>query len=127
MSEHLYAEWPQGLKDIADTASPEVALALAEEFGGVPIYIPKSPDAGCKLVPLIGLSALKRLASVYGGEWITVPRGSRAKDKKKDVRELLDDGLSFRETAIRAKVSLRYVAKVAAQVKANPQQLTLPL
>lgn len=120
-------EWPQGLKDIALTASPEAARALAETFGGVPIYIPKSPDKNCKLVPYIGLNALEQLASIYGGEWIIVPRGSRAINKKQNVLDLLNDGLSFRETAIQAKVSLRYVAKISAHAKRGQQQLSLPL
>ena len=119
--------WPQGLKDIARTASPEAARALAEAFGGVPIYIPKQPDGRCKLVPYIGLTALEQLAAVYGGEWIVVPRGERTGDKKKYVLDLLDDGFSFRETAIRAKVSLRYVAKLSALTKISQQQLDLPL
>jgi len=128
MSEPKIPEgWPQGLKDIAHAASPEAARALAEEFGGVPIYVPKSPDKSCKLVPYIGLDALEQLSAVYGGDWITVPRGVRTGNKRKDVLDLLNDGLSFRETAIRAKVSLRYVAKVSAKEKRDQQQLALPL
>lgn len=120
-------EWPQGLKEIARAASPEAALALAEAFGGVPIYIPKSPDRNCKLIPYVGLRALEQLAGIYGGEWIIVPRGSRSVNKMKIVQDLLNDGFSFRETALRAKVSLRYVAKISAQAKSGQRQLALPL
>lgn len=127
-TEFSYENWPQKLREIAEASTPETALSLAAEYGGVPVYIPKHPDETSKLISTVGLHALRQLAVMYGGDWLTVPRGvALGEGKKAIVLALLRDGLSLRQTAIRAKVSLRYVARLAALVREDQQQMPLPL
>jgi hypothetical protein len=74
---------------------------------------------------IIGLPALQRLAKVYGGDWLTVPKYAAAKHKKVKIRQLLKEGVSFRETALSADTTVRWVTEVARDMRNDAQQLSL--
>lgn len=118
-------DWPQGLIDIAEVLSPELALVMAEHMGGVPHYVPKEPEGNHKLVKIIGLPALRLLAEVYGGDWLTVPKYAAAKSKKVRIKQLLTEGNSFRETAAGADATVRWVTEVSKQMREDKRQLSL--
>lgn len=119
------ADWPQGLVNIAEVIGPELALLLAEHLGGVSSYVPKEPQSSHKLAMIIGLPALRMLSKVYGGAWLEVPRYAAAKNKKVKVRQLLKDGTSFKQTALNAQVTTRYVTMVSRDMKTESRQLSL--
>jgi hypothetical protein len=125
MSTRYPADWPQGLIDIAEVIGPDLALLLAQHVGGVPSYVPKDPQNDHKLAMIIGLPALKKLSAIYSGEWLEVPKYAAAKNKKIKVRQLLNEGMSFRKTALDADVTVRYVTMVAKSVRNAGQQLSL--
>ena len=119
------ANWPQGLIDIAEILSPELALVMAEHIGGVPYYVPKEPETGHKLAKIIGLPALRMLAAVYGGECVTVPKYAAGKSKKVKIRQLLKEGSSVRETALQADATVRWVTEVSREMREDARQLSL--
>jgi hypothetical protein len=119
------ADWPQRLVDIAEVIGPECALLLVEHVGGISSYVPKEPDSGHKLARIIGLPALRLLAEMYGGEWLEVPKYAAAKSKKVKIRQLLKDGTSARETALKADATERWVTMVSKEMRNDAQQLSL--
>ena len=119
------SDWPQGLIDVAEIIGADAALALSDAFGGVPVYVPKAPDNGSKLAAHIGLLPLRRLSLVYGGDWLTVPRYAIAKSKKRTVERLLKEGASFRDAALQARVTVRFVTMVAGDMRGRAEQLKL--
>lgn len=118
-------DWPQGLVDVAELIGAELALVLAEHVGGVPHYVPKEPESNHKLAKFIGLPALRQLSTVYGGDWLTVPKYAAAKYKRVKIRQLLNQGASFRETALGADATVRWVTEVARDMRNESQQLSL--
>ncbi|MDH3594863.1 MAG: hypothetical protein OEM93_08450 [Rhodospirillales bacterium] len=68
------AALPPFLAEVAELASIGVALALARDFGGIRLYVPKQPGPGGKLARSVGLEAARALARAYGGEQLDVPR-----------------------------------------------------
>lgn len=106
--------WPRGLADIAKLIGAKEAMALGDAVGGVPIYIPKNPDALHSLTQHISLDALKTLAKAYGGQTIVIPRGVHKNLKKVAI---LDASGSRRAVALQLKCSERYVRKVVNEVR----------
>lgn len=119
------ADWPQGLVNIAEIIGPELALLLAEHVGGISSYVPKEPQSSHKLAMIIGLPALRLLSEVYGGAWLEVPKYAAAKSKKVKIRQLLKSGTSFKQTALNADATVRYVTMVSRDMKNESQQLSL--
>lgn len=118
-------DWPQGLIDIAEVIGAECALLLARHVGGIASYIPKEPQNNHKLAMIIGLPALRRLAVVYGGMWLEVPKYAAAKSKKVKIRRLLKEGASARETALQTDSTRRWVIQVLKEMHNEEQQLSL--
>lgn len=118
-------DWPQGLIDVAEVIGAEAALVLAQHVGGVPQYVPKEPESGHKLAKYIGLPVLRRLSTVYGGDWLTVPKYAAGRSKKTKIRQLLNEGSSFRETALNADATVRYVTMVSRGMREDARQLSL--
>jgi len=119
------ADWPQGLIDVAEVIGAELALVLAGHVGGVAQYVPMHPESGHKLVKYIGLPALRLLSKVYGGDWLTVPKYAAGKSKRVKIKRLLNEGTSFRETALNADATVRYVTMVARDLRQASQQGSL--
>lgn len=125
MKSQYPTDWPQGLIDIAEIIGPELALVLVQHVGGVPVYVPKQPESSHKLAKFIGLPALRKLSEIYGGDLLDVPKYAAAKSKKVRLRQLLKDGNSFREAALNADATVRYVTMVSKGMKRETQQLSL--
>lgn len=119
------ADWPRGLIEIAEAIGPELALLLAAHVGGISHYVPKEPQNSHKLARIIGLPALVKLAAIYGGVWLEIPKYAAAKTKRVKIRQLLKDGTSFRDAALRSDATVRYVTMVSRDLKNEAKQLSL--
>lgn len=66
---------PPIARDIERLIGSEALWALVQMSGGIPLYIPASPDRleGHRLNQVIGVDALKRLCREYGGTKIMMP------------------------------------------------------
>jgi hypothetical protein len=120
------SSWPEGLRQLADVIGPEATLALAEVKGGISIYVPKAPFAGCQLLPIIGEQALAALCKQYGGDWLNVPLGKFIDAYKPRILDLHGRGMSKRQIALKLGCTERYVREVTNAIR-GPQQMRLPL
>lgn len=74
---------PAFLRSVANAAGADIARALTNEFGGRRIYIPKRPQPGQMLVESLGLEAVKRIAELFGGEVVEVPKAADSRSTRK--------------------------------------------
>jgi hypothetical protein len=129
--------WPKGLREIADLIGPELALKVAEEFGGATLtYFPKRAKPSHAWAKLIGMEAWTILCNAMGGYRMFVPRGVFISPKKIQILELGAQGLTHNQIALRVKASARYVQEVlktggvsstrVRRHQADPRNLKLP-
>lgn len=94
---------------------PEAQIdRLLDQWGGLPIYVPRAPAADHPLVVIAGAEAAAALAAAYGGERILMPLGARRRrdELARRVRELRAAGLNNCEIARRLGIHLRSVQRL---------------
>lgn len=84
------------LDELAGVIGLQAAFALAWEFRGERVYIPKDPAREPRLAAALGAEQTARLCDVFGGTLVSVP--SRAVTERK-VAELAAAGMKKREIA----------------------------
>lgn len=122
---------PALLALVADEESPEAAHILAREWGGLELNIPQpariKPDH--PLAQALGLARARRVAAIVGpGGKIQVPLGPYAESAQtaRLIVNCLKEGSTWEETARRAHVHVRTVARYAARLRiADPAQPSL--
>ncbi|MEX2524478.1 MAG: Mor transcription activator family protein [Gammaproteobacteria bacterium] len=110
---------PDSLKPIADLIGLPATISLVESYGGVRIYIPRSPGEDHPLVQRIGLEAAESLARIYDGEPVELPMASAALRDARD-RELLrraDEGCSINALAQEFGLSRRQVFRILSRLR----------
>lgn len=106
---------------------------LLDQWGGLPLYVPRTPSADHPIVRIAGREAATALSATYGGERIIVPMGAtrRRTDLARRVRELRASGMTTCDIARRLGIHLRSVQRLLiADVDASStdtRQLQLPL
>lgn len=65
---------PQVLKDIEAILGFQQSMRLSEAFGGRVVYVPEKIKAKHKLAKLLGMEDAQKLAKVYGGDSIDMPK-----------------------------------------------------
>lgn len=103
----------------------DLAVALCENLGGVPIYVPFEAHAGHDLARVVGLPAMRALCRLYKGEYITVPNGGVQKEQ---ILAMLARGKKKRDIARACGVTERYVYMLAGldyDPQGDDRQLTL--
>lgn len=61
------------LDDIAEVIGEEAAFALAWEFRGLRLYVPKNPAQDEAIAKAIGTAQAERLCHVFGGTTVAMP------------------------------------------------------
>ncbi|BCW89982.1 hypothetical protein sos41_31500 [Alphaproteobacteria bacterium SO-S41] len=118
MTSKLPKDMPAVLAIVARAAGLSAAKALAEQKGGVRIFVPKSPKAAHFLTKICTPAGAEALGKAYGGERIDVPLWTYAGIKgflKGQRRAILDrdaDGQSASQIARGLHCSGRVVHKV---------------
>lgn len=114
-------DWPDIIRRIAELIGDELALELAQKEGGVErrTYIPKSTATEHRWAQVVGPDAWQLLVDEWGGERVTLPRGSRigTEVKKIEILQLAEEGLACREIARRSGADERYVRRILAAVR----------
>lgn len=100
------------LREIADLIGDEAARSLADHFGGVRWYIPKTPLPDHKFVQVIGFSAFKKLCEAFCNECIDIPRNEMTKKEK-----ILALTGSAKDVALEVGCSERHVYSVRSRCK----------
>jgi len=103
----------------------DMATVLCRMQGGVDIHIPKMVTPQSPLARYVGYTALRALASVYGGTNIIVPNHRKDEPKKHQVLLMLDAGMGARDIALELALTERYVRYVAACARPGIRQVSL--
>jgi len=124
--EHLLDELPALLRDWAGRIGFEAAMALAEHYGGVQLYVPTvehlTPDH--PIARTIGMEAAAHLAEHAGGQRYLIPMAVKTFDRLLDcaILEDLESGLSVRDVALKRRVHERRVYRIKAKRDADAIQ-----
>ena len=99
---------PGVLSEIEDVAGREAAIALALEFGGESLHVPRPSylKDDHPLVRALGAEAARQVADHFTGEVLYVPRARRFV-----VFHLVDQGKSTREIARRLGIGTSTVSQ----------------
>ena len=104
------------------------AHALLEALGGMTFYLPTRPQPtnilGRDLSKILSKEGYSKLVRLCGGDRISLPNFRRVSNVS-EAKSLLRKGMSIREVADHLRISQRYAEKLSAEVKAQPQQLSL--
>ena len=111
--------------NLQDVIGEDMARVLCQTRGGVTIYVPKTARQEHELTRYIGMTGLRSLSAVYGGEVIVVPNYRRGKPRKAEIIRLLERGLSMRDIALQLDVTERYVEHIATSVRPKATQVSL--
>jgi len=106
-------ELPKVLAEIAAATSEEVALKLAEDFGGVSVWVPHTVKPEHRLARSVGVEAARTIAELFGEGELSVPQGPTSFHWKRtaEIRELLRQGKTAREVAQRVGCDVRTVRR----------------
>jgi hypothetical protein len=68
------SELPQILGELQDLIGTAATLKLVEMFGGTRVFVPANVTAQTGLAHLVGLDNARKLAAVYAGTRLSIPR-----------------------------------------------------
>jgi len=115
----------QVLDDIVEVIGEEAAFALAGEFMGERVYVPKDPNVEPRIAAAIGEEAARKFSDAFWRSYIPFP--SKVVIERR-VMQLAAEGVGKREIARRLKIrQARVFAILARQRDAenNRDQLSL--
>lgn len=118
MTPEEIAAWPYWLRRFAEAIEPSRVLELAATYGGLDaIYLPKGRSERHLWLGVLSQDELAALGERFGGQRIAIPRGvEREGGKKQKILDLVGQGLSDREIALRVGSTQRNVRKVRSAV-----------
>lgn len=125
-------ELPGILREIAEVAGEEAALAIARARGGTQVYIPEKAAPGHWLTELVGLelagAIIRQLTCEVGGRRVDLPLGpcGHAAGQRARVDAMIRDNRSERDIALATGYSIRAVRRRRARIgrPADDRQLT---
>lgn len=120
--------WPTVLAQLAELVGDDEALALGEAEGGIDdLYIPEEGGTDHPWARTLSPEAWQRVVAAWGGQRISLPRGTFVRLKKVEIIDLKDEGLSNREIARRVGCGERYVRRILGSMAApaDPRQTRL--
>lgn len=102
------------LDDIAGEIGFTATVTLATWYGGKNLYVPAEPNEESHIVRLVGMSAAKRLAAVWGSTLIAVPTMWVYEEGQRNrlVGALIGRGIGLKEIARDMGVSERRVQQI---------------
>ncbi len=125
-------EWSGDMADVAEICGENVAQELCDKLPGILLYVPKSPREQGPICKLDGAIA-ERLITQFGGDKIYIPSKRKTfMDTFEIIEELVDEGLTTQEIALKLGVTQTYVFKVrrkagAPKISSKPDPRQLPL
>lgn len=117
---------PPRIRGLYEVIGASALLALAREYGGRRLYVPKRVDGGHDIARALGVDAARRLAAHYGGETIDVPllAGFETALRHAAIRAAWSTS-SAREIAERFGTTERHVYRIVGGAAACDAQLDL--
>jgi hypothetical protein len=109
------------LDDLAEVVGEEAAFALASEFMGERVYIPKDPDVEPRIAEAIGADQARHLCDAFWRTVVTFP--SKIVIERRVV-QLAEQNITKREIARRLKIRQARVFAILARER-DKRQLSL--
>ncbi len=108
---------PRGLRELRNLVGPGAAVLLAEEYGGGPVYIPCRLREDHPLAELMGEQRFARLAAVYGGDKLHVPKADAIvrQMRMRRIRRLRGEGWTVASLAREFNLTRRRVRQICAE------------
>ena len=105
----------QIVRELLDAGAPlEEVERLLQQWGGVPLYVPRSVDAQHPISTIAGATVARVLSRLYAGERLVMPVGValRREALRRQIHSLTEAGLSRTEVARRLGLHLRQVQRL---------------
>ncbi len=108
---------PASMLEIKEVVGVTGAVKLLQECGGTRIFIPRRLKAQHKLANLLGLEAARKMSAYFGGETLTIVRGSRARKRLRnlDIVRRYDQGEKVPELARCYELTERQIYTILAK------------
>lgn len=120
---------PPNAAKLAELIGSDNAIALidlARNNGGrCFVYVPVSPRAGSEIAKLIGIEAVRKLAQVYGGQDIEIPKCAAIDRAQRhaEVQRLASSGMTNRNIAASVGLTVRHVSNLRTEHKVKVKKL----
>ncbi|WP_303909443.1 Mor transcription activator family protein [Thiohalomonas denitrificans] len=120
---------PPVFREVAEAIGLPAAPALVERWPGVTIWIPKRNEENHPLAEQLGMEAAQRLSALYDGDYLRVPRCTRAARKARDaeIRQCHKEGKTARELALRFRLTERQVWNILASRRTEAERRQIGL
>lgn len=107
--------YPGVFQEIAQLVGDEAAAKLAEQYGGVRLYIPAKLTAKHPLRELLGQEIAQQLCGKFAGLTVEIPRGHMQQIARRNRLIMADRaaGMSQRERALKYHLTERTICKIA--------------
>lgn len=112
---------PPILRELSELIGLRSALALAQAYPGVAVYIPSRPHKGHHLAALVGYEQLVKLSEVYGQESLKLPNTVVRKLKHQVVHDMRSQGKSARKAALATGYTERRVQQICSETHDDRQ------
>ncbi|MBF0448399.1 MAG: hypothetical protein HQL67_09385 [Magnetococcales bacterium] len=111
------SDLPDSLTEIKEVVGLQGALILLNRCGGTRLFIPRRLKAQHKLANLLGLEAARLMSAYFGGETLTIVRGSRAKKlaRNRSLIHRYDAGERVAELAVAFELTERQVYTILSK------------
>jgi len=122
--EAIKAYLPESLHDMMAVISLQSLLILIKTQGGTRVIIPKNIKPDHWLVGLIGMDDVKKLAALYGGELVKMPRCTKLLALARDIKILQDRRarLSGAQLALKYGMTERGIHKSLRRIEPHERQ-----
>ena len=115
------------LPELASVIGKDAAETLCRAWGGMPKYLPHNPGPNHHWAPIIGMTALTRLAAYAGGWHVSLPNLRRPEDQKPRIMAMLEAGCPVPKIAAECLVSERWVRTIKAEQRQIQRVRSLPI
>lgn len=115
---------PKSLHHLMTVISLKSLLILIKSQGGTRPPIPSIASAEHWLADLIGMDDFKKLAELYGGDTLDVPRCVKLRTLARDV-EILHDSrarMSLKQLALKYEMTERGISKALRRIEPKERQ-----
>jgi hypothetical protein len=108
---------PPLIREIKDFIGPDCAYRLLKAYGGAHVRVPKRIPEHHALVELLGAEQAAKMAELYGGEILAVPRAYHAVQAWRNarIRADRDSGKPIRDIALEWQMTERRVYDILAE------------
>ena len=100
------------MQELLSAIGQEATVKLVSNFGGLRLYVPQSPRPADAIARCVGFSNALKLARVWGGDRMDVPRPALRRARILDLRA---SGMSVEAIAREMQCTTRRVYQVLAE------------